>query len=95
MAGPRIEINYCTQCHWLLRAAWVAQELLSTFSEELAEVALVPGRGGVFEVRLDGVVLFSRAEQQRFPEAAELKRLVRDRIDPTRDLGHIDRKSNE
>lgn len=93
MAGPRIEISYCTQCRWLLRAGWVAQELLSTFSEELGEVALVPGRGGVFDVRLDGQLLFSRAEQQRFPEAAELKQLVRDRIDPTRDLGHIDRKS--
>jgi selenoprotein W-related protein len=95
MAGPRIEISYCTQCRWLLRAGWVAQELLSTFSEELGEVALVPGRGGVFDVRLDGELLFSRAEQQRFPEAAELKQLVRDRIDPARDLGHIDRKSQK
>lgn len=95
MAKPRVEISYCTQCRWLLRAGWIAQELLSTFSEELGEVALVPGRGGVFEVRLDGELLFSRAEQQRFPEAAELKQLVRDRIDPERDLGHIDRKTRK
>lgn len=95
MAGPRVEISYCTQCRWLLRAAWIAQELLSTFSQELGEVALVPGKGGVFEVRLDGSLLFSRAEQQRFPEAAEVKQLVRDRIDPERDLGHIDRKSKQ
>jgi selenoprotein W-related protein len=93
MTKPRIEITYCTQCRWLLRAGWIAQELLSTFSEELGEVALHPGRGGVFEVRLDGELLFSRAEQRRFPEAAELKQLVRNRIDPERDLGHIDRKS--
>ena len=25
---PRVEIEYCTQCRWLLRAAWMAQELL-------------------------------------------------------------------
>jgi len=93
MAEPRIEIIYCTQCRWLLRAAWVAQELLSTFAEELAEVALVPGKGGVFEVRLGAELLFSRAAAQRFPEAAELKQLVRDRIDPDRDLGHSDRKT--
>ena len=92
MPSPRIEIVYCTQCRWLLRAAWVAQELLSTFSEELGEVALVPGKGGVFEVRLGDELLFSRAVAQRFPEAAELKQLVRDRIDPDRDLGHSDRK---
>jgi selenoprotein W-related protein len=46
---PRVEITYCTGCRWLLRAAWMAQELLSTFSDELGEVALRPGSGGVFE----------------------------------------------
>ena len=92
MSSPRIEIHYCTQCRWLLRAGWIAQELLSTFSEELGEVALVPGKGGVFDVRLDGELIFSRGTAQRFPEAAELKQLVRDRVDPDRDLGHVDRK---
>ena len=42
--GPRVEIEYCTGCRWLLRAAWVAQELLSTFGKDLDEVALIPGR---------------------------------------------------
>lgn len=92
MAAPRVEIVYCRQCRWLLRAAWLAQELLTTFAEDLGEVALLPGTGGVFEVKLDGALLFSRADQQRFPEAAEIKQLVRDRIDPDRDLGHSDRR---
>jgi selenoprotein W-related protein len=90
MAG-RVEIEYCTQCRWLLRAAWMAQELLTTFETELGEVALVPGTGGVFEVRLDGETIFSRAEHGRFPESKELKQLVRDRIAPDRNLGHSDR----
>lgn len=50
----RVEIRYCTRCRWLLRSAWVAQELLGTFEREIGEVALVPGDGGVFEVRVDG-----------------------------------------
>ena len=91
MAAPRVEITYCTQCRWLLRAAWLAQELLTTFSDELGEVALVPGRGGVLDVRLGDELLFSRAREGRFPEAKELKQLVRDRIAPDRDLGHSDR----
>jgi len=92
MTRPRIEIEYCTRCRWLLRAAWAAQELLSTFEAELGEVALLPNdQGGVFNVRLAGETLFSRAEAGRFPDAAELKRLVRDRIAPDRDLGHVDR----
>jgi selenoprotein W-related protein len=49
-AKPRVEIEYSTGCGWLTRAAWVAQELLITFEDELGEVALVPGSGGVFDV---------------------------------------------
>ena len=88
---PRVEIEYCTQCRWLLRAAWTAQELLTTFQDEIAELALLPGTGGVFEIRVEQDTLWSRAAQGRFPEMKELKQLVRDRIAPDRDLGHSDR----
>lgn len=88
---PRLEIQYCTQCRWLMRAAWTAQELLTTFQKELGEAALVPGTGGIFEIRLDDELIWSRKEQG-FPELAELKRLVRDRIAPGRDLGHSDHR---
>jgi len=91
MPSPRLEIEYCTQCRWLLRAAWMAQELLTTFQDTLGEVALIPGTGGVFEIRLDGNLIWSRAGEGRFPEIKELKRTVRDRIVPDRDLGHSER----
>ena len=88
---PRLEIEYCTQCRWLLRAAWMAQELLTTFEKELGEVALIPGAGGIFEVRLEGKSIFSREQQRRFPESKQLKQLVRDHIAPDKDLGHSGR----
>ena len=88
---PRIEIEYCTQCQWLMRAAWMAQELLVTFEEHIGGVTLVPGTGGIFEIRIDGAGIWSRAEQGRFPEIKELKRLVRDQVAPGKDLGHVDR----
>jgi selenoprotein W-related protein len=87
-----IDITYCTQCRWLLRASWMAQELLSTFDGDIQALTLKPGTGGVFDVTLDGTMLWSRKEQGRFPEITELKQLLRDRIDPRRDLGHIDRR---
>jgi selenoprotein W-related protein len=87
-----VEITYCTQCHWLLRAAWLAQELLTTFEQELTSVALKPGTGGVFDIHLNGALLYSRKAQGRFPEAKEVKQLVRDVVDPARDLGHSDTK---
>jgi selenoprotein W-related protein len=86
-----VEIEYCTQCRWLLRAAWLAQELLTTFEADLKAVSLQPGTGGVFEVRLNGAVIFSRKQAERFPESKELKQLIRDVIDPARDLGHSDK----
>jgi selenoprotein W-related protein len=88
----RIEIHYCTQCRWLLRAAWMAQELLTTFDQEIAELTLRPGTGGVFEVRANGELVWSRKEEGRFPEITELKQRVRDRIAPDRHLGHSERK---
>lgn len=91
MQNTQLEIEYCTQCRWLLRAAWLAQELLTTFDSDITSLSLVPGTGGIFEVRLNGEVIFSRKEQSRFPESKELKQLVRDLIDPDRDLGHSDR----
>ncbi len=69
----------------------MAQELLTTFAAELGEVALVPSTGGVFEVRADEHLIWSRAGQGRFPEIKELKQLVRDRVAPGKDLGHADR----
>ena len=91
-ASPTIRITYCTQCGWLLRAGWMAQELLSTFGTELGEVVLVPGTGGVFEVTVDGASVWERKRVGGFPDAAEVKRRVRDVVDPTRDLGHLERK---
>ncbi len=89
---PRVEIEYCVGCRWLLRAGWTAQELLTTFESELAEVALVPGSSaGIFVVRLDDDVVFDRAEEGGFPELRELKQRIRDRVAPGRDLGHSDR----
>lgn len=88
--APRVEITYCRQCRWLARAAWLAQELLTTFEEVLGEVALRPGTGGVFEVRVDDTVVWDRS-REGFPEPTVIKRLVRDIVAPDLALGHSDR----
>ncbi|KAL7960762.1 Rdx family domain-containing protein [Trichoderma compactum] len=98
---PRITIQFCTQCKWMLRAAYFAQELLSTFSLSLGEVALQPSTGGTFIVTIhhfspasasvQSTTLWDRKTDGGFPETKELKRRVRDVIDPSRDLGHVDR----
>lgn len=95
-----VVITYCTKCNWLLRSAWLAQELLSTFGQgtddpgEVAAVSLVPdGSGGVFTVHCNGVLIWDRkAESPSFPEAKQLKQRVRDLLCPERSLGHSDGK---
>src|SRR5262245_62369496 len=72
--SPVIEITCCRLCGWGLRAGWMAQELLTTFAEELGSVTLTPDRtGGVFEVRIDDEVIWSRKERGRFPEIKEIQ----------------------
>jgi selenoprotein W-related protein len=90
-SSPRVVITYCTQCRWLLRASWLAGELLTTFTTDIGELVLRPGTGGVFTVSIDDELVWDRKAEGGFPELAPLKRLVRDRVAPGRDLGHTDR----
>ena len=88
---PQIEIEYCPGCGWLLRAGWIAQELLTTFEAELGAVTLRPSdTSGTFRVSLDGDLIWDRKTEARFPEIKELKQCVRDHIAPERYLGHSD-----
>jgi selenoprotein W-related protein len=88
---PTITIEYCPKCNWLLRAAYMAQELLTTFEDDLDSIALKPSEtAGRYTISLGDVILFDRKEQGRFPEIKELKQLVRDRVNPDKNLGHSD-----
>ena len=72
----------------------MAQEILSTFGADLAEVALQPGTGGIFEISCDGTLIWERKRDGGFPDAAKLKQLIRDAAFPERELGHSDRKTD-
>jgi selenoprotein W-related protein len=89
---PTVSIHYCRQCNWMLRASWLSQELLHTFSEELGAVTLCPDTGGRFEIFCNGVQIWDRKAEGGFPEAKILKQRVRNIIAPERDLGHVDSK---
>jgi len=92
---PIIIINYCPKCHWLLRAAYMAQEFLTTFEDELKGVMLQPSEiNGSFSISIDDKKIFDRKEFGGFPEIKELKQLVRDVVAPGKDLGHTDTKAH-
>lgn len=93
MNKPKITIEYCPKCGWLIRAAWMAQEILTTFSEEVGEVALRPSEiAGAYKIYINEELLFDRKREGHFPEIKELKQLIRDVIAPEKSLGHSDKK---
>lgn len=92
---PTITIHYCTQCNWLLRSAWMAQELLHTFADDLAAVTLRPGTGGIFVITINDEIIWERKRDGGFPDAAALKQRVRDVCFPERSLGHVDKKKKD
>ncbi len=92
MIKSLISIEYCPRCGWMLRSAYMAQELLSTFTEQLKGVTLIPSEtSGTFIISINDQLIFDRKDAGRFPEIKELKKLIRDHIDPGMDLGHTDR----
>lgn len=93
---PQVIIEYCPRCGWMLRAAYMAQEVLTTFTEELSGVLLRPSEvNGRYTVFVNDEILFDRKREGHFPEAKELKQLIRDRVAPGKSLGHSDRKTAE
>jgi len=77
-----------------MRSAWMAQELLTTFVDDLQEVSLRPSEvSGRFQVFLEQEVIFDRKREGHFPEAKELKQIVRDLVCPEKSLGHSDKKT--
>jgi len=90
---PVIKIEYCPKCAWLLRAAYMAQELLTTFTDELHGVLLSPSEtSGRYTIYVNDEKLFDRKDAGHFPEITFLKQLVRDRVAPEKSLGHSDKK---
>ncbi|MCC9166366.1 SelT/SelW/SelH family protein [Pontibacter harenae] len=90
---PTITIEYCPKCGWMLRAAYMAQELLTTFSEDVYGVLIQPSEvNGRYNVRVNDEQVFDRKREGRFPEIKELKQLVRDKVSPEKSLGHSEKK---
>ncbi|MEO6327468.1 MAG: SelT/SelW/SelH family protein [Ginsengibacter sp.] len=92
---PIITIEYCPKCGWLLRAAYIAQELLTTFVDDLKSVTLQPSEvSGDFHISINNKKIFDRKDYGGFIETKQLKQLVRDVVNPGKSLGHSDTKPN-
>jgi selenoprotein W-related protein len=61
----------------------VAEELLGDYQHVIDRFTLIPGRGGVFEVTVDGRLIFSKKTvQKRHAEPGEILRLFEQIVGP-------------
>ncbi len=89
---PTITIEYCPKCHWLMRAAYMAQEFLTTFADDIKAVTLLPSEtGGHYSITIDNEIVFDRKQAGHFLEIKEIKQLIRDKVNPEKNLGHSDK----
>ena len=72
----KFTITYCGMWNYRPQAAGLADELKRKFG---AEATLIESRGGVFEVEVDGRLIFSKKQLDRFPENGEIETLVKAR----------------
>jgi selenoprotein W-related protein len=94
--NPIITIEYCPKCGWLLRAAYMAQEFLTTFLEDIDSVTLKPSEvSGRYTISINDEIVFDRKQHGGFPEIKELKQIVRDKVNPEKSLGHSDKKISD
>jgi len=92
---PSVTIEYCPKCGWLLRAAYMAQEFLTSFADDLKAVTLLPSEtSGCFAIFVDAEIVFDRKTNGGFEDIKTLKQLIRDKVNPHKSLGHSDRKSS-
>ncbi len=74
-----LEITYCQPCGHQPRAIELVSQLLATYGMPLNKkltVELHPSDGGIFDVVLDGKLIFSRKQEGRFPTVDEIKKYI-------------------
>jgi len=77
-----VTIRYCAPCRYLPKAIQDADAILKEFGETLSALRLVPGDHGVYDVAVDGTIVFSLEKTMRFPESTELIQEIRARVEP-------------
>ncbi|VGO15577.1 hypothetical protein PDESU_04162 [Pontiella desulfatans] len=91
MEKRSVTVEYCSKCKFMMRSAWIAQELLQTFEGDIDEAVLKPSEvPGIWRIYANGQQVWDRKTERGLPELKDLKRRVRDIIAPRKNLGHAE-----
>ena len=70
----KVSIKYCKQWNYLPRASSMGDELKKNLG---ADIELIAGSNGVFDVAVDGKMIFSKSDKSRFPQVDEIINLIK------------------
>jgi selenoprotein W-related protein len=76
----KINIEYCGECGDAPVALKATEELLTAYEDRIAQITLIPSWNGVFEVVMDGTLVFSKTRLGRHAQAGELVKIVGERL---------------
>jgi selenoprotein W-related protein len=76
----KINIEYCGECGDAPVALKATEELLTAYEDRISGITLIPGWNGVFEVVMDGTLIFSKTRLGRHAQAGELVKIVGERL---------------
>ena len=74
----KVTIKYCASWDYLPDASKVEEEITSKFND--ITVKLIAGRGGIFDIKLDDKLIFSKKDIRRFPFMDEITKIIEKRI---------------
>lgn len=91
MGKRSVTVEYCSKCKFMMRSAWIAQELLQSFEGDIDEAVLKPSEiPGIWRIYANDQQVWDRKTERGLPEMKDLKRRVRDVIAPNKNLGHAE-----
>ena len=73
----KLSIEYCSVWNYLPKATSLEAELKQNFHS--MDISLISSGGGVFEITLNGDLIFSKKALDRFPEKGEIVNILNER----------------
>lgn len=67
-----IEITYCVPCSLREKALAVAEAVISAYENQIDTLTLITGTGGVFDVKVNDELIYSKAETGAVPTQQQI-----------------------
>ena len=71
-----ITLEYCAAWNYLPNAVRATEEILDNYQHVIDDLKLIPGRGGVFELTVNGNLAYSKKATGRHAQTGEIVKIL-------------------